>query len=140
MKKIINFINENKNYSVVIIRITLALVLLWFGINQIFIPDNFLGYVPPWAMPDHMHMLHFPVAGVNTIILFNGILETVIGIFLLLGYYTRIFAFIAAVHLLIITVSLGYNDVAIRDFGLTMMAVSLIFSGAGSFSLDKKKN
>ena len=35
-------------------------------------------------------------------------------------------------------VSLGFNDVTVRDFGLFMMAVSLIISGAGELSLDNK--
>ena len=140
MNKIINFLNKNKNYSVVIIRIGVALVLLWFGVNQIFDSDSFLGYVPAWAMPNHMHMMHLPQIEINTIIIFNGISEIIIGLFLLVGLYTRIFAFIAAIHLFIIAVSLGYNDIAVRDFGLALMAVSLIFSGAGSLSLDSKKD
>src|SRR3989338_2681709 len=121
MNKIKNFIEQNQKYSVAIIRIGLALVLLWFGINQAFDSDSFLGYIPAWAMPNHMHMMHFPQIEINTIIIFNGISEIIIGLFLLVGLYTRIFAFIAAMHLFII-------------------AVSLIFSGAGSLSLDSKKD
>ena|SRR3990167_8087030 len=139
MNQIKNFIEQNQKYSVAIIRIGLALVLLWFGINQAFDSDSFLGYVPAWAMPDHMHMMHFPQIEINTIIIFNGISEIVMGLFLLVGLYARIFAFIAAMHLFIIAVSLGYNDIAVRDFGLALMAVSLVFSGAGSLSLDRKK-
>ena len=139
MNQIKNFIERNQEYSVAIIRIGLALVLLWFGINQAFDSDSFLGYVPAWAMPDHMHMMHFPQIEINTIIIFNGISEIVMGLFLLVGLYARIFAFIAAMHLFIIAVSLGYNDIAVRDFGLALMAVSLVFSGAGSLSLDRKK-
>ncbi len=148
MDKIINFLNKNKKYSVVIIRIGLALVLLWFGINQTFDSDSFLGYVPAWAMPHPAHMMHFPpvhvmhnsTINVNAIIMLNGAFETIIGLFLLIGLYTRILAFIAAIHLFIIAFSLGYNDIAVRDFGLALMAVSLVFSGAGSLSLDSKKD
>ena len=147
MGKIKNFIAKNKNYSVPIIRAGLALVLLWFGLNQIFDSGSFLGYVPPWAMPHPEHMMHFPPIhvshsdsfNVNSIIISNGILEAIIGFFLLIGLHTRIFAFIAALHLFVISVSLGYNDIAVRDLGLTLMAVSLIFSGGGEFSLDNKK-
>ena len=148
MEKIKKFITENKDCSVVIIRIGLALVLLWFGVNQVFDSDSFLGYMPAWAMPHPAHMMHFPpvhvmhspIINVNAIIIFNGISEIVIGMFLLAGLYTRIFAFIAAMHLFIIAFSLGYNDIAVRDFGLALMAVSLIFSGAGSLSFDSKKD
>lgn len=151
MDKIINFLNKNKNHSADIVRIGLALVLLWFGTNQVFDSGSFLGYMPAWAMPHPAHMMHFPpihvmhssTINVNSIIIFNGISEIIIGLFLLIGLYTRIFAFIAAIHLFIIAFSLGYNDITVRDFGLALMAVSLVFSGSGELSLDnrlRKKN
>jgi uncharacterized membrane protein YphA (DoxX/SURF4 family) len=147
MKKIIKLIEKNQKYSVTIIRLGIALVLLWFGINQMLDSGSFIGYVPPWAMPHPAHMMHFPPihaahdAGfdVNLMIRANGLLETIIGLFLLVGLYTRAFAFVATIHLFIISISLGYNDVAIRDFGLTLMALSLVFSGAGVLSFDNKK-
>jgi len=132
MDKIIDFINKNKDYSVPIIRISLALVLLWFGIDEIINPENWFGYIPSWISS----IIPF---NIETFILLNGIFEIIIGALLLIGLKTRIVAFIAALHLLSITVAVGYNDVAVRDFGLTLMAVSLIFSGAGVFSLDNKK-
>jgi len=132
MDKIINFINKNKDYSVPIIRISLALVLLWFGIDEIINPENWFGYIPGQLS----YILPFSL---ETFIFLNGIFEIIIGVLLLSGFYTRIVAFVAALHLLSITIAVGYNDVSVRDFGLTLMAVSLIFSGAGSFSLDNKK-
>ena len=129
MSNIINFITKNKEYSIVIVRVGLSLVLLWFGINQIINPESFLGYVPQWL---------FQSPSVHLILMATGVFETIIGFLLLIGIYTRIVALIAALHLLSIALSLGYNDVAIRDLGLTAMAVSLIFSGAGELSLDNK--
>ena len=122
---------KNKDYSIPIIRISLALVLLWFGIDEIINPENWFGYVPSWLSN---------VLPLDLFFILNGTLEIVVGFLLLIGLKTRIVAFIAALHLLSITVVVGYNDVGVRDFGLTMMAVSLIFSGAGVLSLDNKKN
>jgi len=129
MNKIIDFINKNKDYSIPIIRISLALVLLWFGIDEVTHPENWFGYIPSW--------LNLPFS-LNVFFVLNGIFEIIIGALLLIGLKTRIVAFIAALHLLSITIAVGYNDVGVRDFGLTLMAVSLIFSGAGIFSLDNK--
>ena len=126
------FFIKNKKYSVFIIRIGLALVLLWFGIDEIINPENWFGYIPQWLIS----ILPFSL---KTFFILNGIFEMVIGLLLLIGLYTRIFAFIAALHLLIITLSLGYNDIAIRDFGLTLMAISLVFSGSGNLSLDSQR-
>jgi len=104
---------------------------LWIGIDEILNPENWFGYIPSWIYS----ILPFSL---QTFIFLNGIFEIMIGILLLLGVYTRIVAFIATLYLLVISLSIGYNDIAIRDLGLTMMAISLIFSGAGTFSLDNK--
>jgi len=147
MKNIKDFFIENKDYSIVIVRIGLALVLLWFGTHQLINPESFLGYIPQWLYSHEPQMMHehslqlmhnIPKPSVHFILMFNGIFEVIIGSLLLIGIYTRIIASIAALHLFFIALSLGYNDIAIRDLGLTMMAVSLIFSGAGILSLDNK--
>jgi len=131
IKEINVFINKNKNYSITIIRIGLALVLLWFGIDEILRPENWFDYVPAWISS----ILPFSL---KSFFILNGTFEIIMGTLLLVGTYTRIVAFIVALHLLSITLSIGYNDVAVRDFGLTMMAVSLVFSGAGVLSFDNK--
>jgi len=132
MQKIRNFIINNKFYATVVIRISLALVLLWFGIDQILNPGNWFGYIP-------LSISSIIPFNLGTLILLNGIIEIIMGVLLLIGLYTRIIAFIAALHLLSITIAVGYNEIGVRDFGLTMMAISLIFSGAGVLSLDDKK-
>jgi len=128
MANIKEFFVKNKDYSTVIIRIGLALVLLWFGLDEIINPENWFGYFPNTLVS----LLPFSL---ETFFMINGILEILAGILLLVGFKTRIVAFIVALHLLSITIAIGYNDIGIRDFGLTVMAVSLIFSGSGKFSL-----
>ena len=132
MANIKEFFIKNKDYSTAIIRISLALVLLWFGIDEIVNPENWFGYFPESLTS----LLPFSL---ETFFMINGIFEILVGILLLIGFYTRIIAFIVAFHLLSITIAVGYNDIGIRDFGLTLMAVSLIFSGAGVLSLDNKR-
>ena len=132
MNQIKEFIIKNKDYSVAIIRIGLALVLLWFGIDEILNPENWFGYFPNSLTA----LLPFSL---ETFFIINGIFEIIVGILLFVGFKTRIIAFIAALHLLSITIAIGYNDIGVRDLGLTLMAVSLIFSGAGVLSLDNKR-
>ena|SRR3989338_857751 len=148
MNKITGFVEENKKYSAAIIRVGVAFVLLWFGINQLVNPESFLGYIPQWLYPHDAQMQHghpmqlmhnIPVPSVHTVLMGNGIFETTAGILLLIGLFTRVTAFIAALHLLVIAFSLGYNDIAIRDIGLAIMAFSLVFSGAGPLSMDSKR-
>jgi len=108
------------------------LVLLWFGIDEIVNPENWFGYFPQSLIT----LLPF---GLKTFFIINGSFEIIVGILLFVGFYTRIIAFIAALHLLSITIAVGYNEIGVRDFGLTIMAISLIFSGAGVLSLDNKR-
>ena len=147
MEKIKNFIEKNKKYSTDIIRVALSIVFLWFGINQIINPESFLGYVPQWLYPHGSQMMHehplqfmhnIPSHSLHITIMANGIFETIFGILLVIGIFTRIAAFLLALHLFGIAFSLGYNDVAVRDFGLALATASLIFSGAGQLSLDNK--
>ena len=152
MNKITGFAEKNQKYSATIIRVGIAFVLLWFGINQLVNPESFLGYMPHWLYPhahdaqmQHEHpmqlMHNIPIPSAHAAIMSNGIFETAAGILLLIGLFTRVTAFIAALHLLVIASFLGYNDIAIRDVGMAIMAASLVFSGAGPLSIDgKRKN
>ncbi len=146
MSKLKKFIEKNKKYSTDLVRIAVSLVFLWFGISQLVNPESFLGYVPIWLYPHEPQMMHehpmqfmhnIPAIPIPAIVMLNGVFETIFGIFLILGLFTRIAAFLLALHLLAISLSLGYNDIAVRDFGLALATLSLVFSGAGEFSLDK---
>ncbi|MBL7056377.1 DoxX family protein [Candidatus Woesearchaeota archaeon] len=148
IKKIKLFLEDNKKYSVTIIRIGIALVLLWFGIHQLINPESFLSYVPEALYQHPTEMMHehslqmmhnIEKPSVHFLVMGNGVFETIAGLFLLLGFYTRIIAFVTFLHLFLIALSLGYNDLMIRDLGLSIMLLSLVFSGAGKFSLDNKK-
>ena len=148
INKIMGFIGQNQKYSAAIIRIGIAFVLLWFGINQLVNPESFLGYMPHWLYPHDAQMQHehpmqlmhnIPIPSAHTILMSNGIFEAIAGILLLIGLFTRVIAFIAALHLLVIASFLGYNDIAVRDIGLAIMAASLVLSGAGPLSMDSKR-
>ncbi|MAF35361.1 hypothetical protein CMO91_05975 [Candidatus Woesearchaeota archaeon] len=105
-------------YAPVVVRVGVSLVFIWFGINQLLSPETFLGYVP--VMLD---------AYAETLLLVNGIAELVLGIILLSGFLTRPAALLLALHLAGITVSLGYNEIAVRDFGLVLATLSVFLHG-----------
>ena len=119
-----------KAYAPIVLRMGISLVLLWFGLNQIFNSDYFLGYAPDFAF-------NLPIQ-VSTLIVLNGIFETLVGGFLLAGLFTRIAAIVIAIHLLGIAISLGYNDIAIRDLGLSTAAVAIFLHGPDRWCFDKK--
>ena len=89
-------------------------MFLWFGINQIFDPIAFIGYVPDF------------ISSVYTAVLFNGIFELIFGLMLLFGYHTKIASLVLGIHLFTITLSLGYNEIAVRDLGLTLATFAIM--------------
>lgn len=122
-----------KDYAPVIVRIGISLVFLWFGINQLFDSSSFLGYLPEWSYNNPLIQLN-PA----TLIFFNGSFEAVFGLLLLLGLLVRLSSLLLALHLLGIAISLGYNDVFVRDIGLVLATLSVFLNGADRLSLNKK--
>ncbi len=120
--------DKYKPLAPAIVRIGLGLVFLWFGLTQIFNGQSFLGYLPSFAE-------QIPLAPL-TIILLNGILDTIIGLFYTLGILTRLTAFVAAVHLCIVVIGLGYNDIAVRDLGLMIMSLTVMINGPDHWTFD----
>tara|TARA_Y100000310_G_scaffold342814_1_gene447594 strand:+ start:10132 stop:10515 length:384 start_codon:yes stop_codon:yes gene_type:complete len=118
-------------YAPMLLRYGIAAVFLWFGLNQMFNTVNFIAYLPTWAM-------NLPIAA-ETFVIANGIFETVFGICLALGLWTRFSAAVLGLHLLGIIHSLGYNDVAVRDLGLFFATASIFLNGPDEWSWDRKK-
>ncbi len=122
-----------KDISPFLIRIGLGIVVLWFSINQILNPTNWT-----FLVPGYTNFLN-PA----DVIYINAALEAIIGLLFILGFFTRIIALIFSIHLIPIIIALGYGPIAVRDFGLLMASLSLVFSGSGNFTLVnfiKRKN
>lgn len=120
--------DKYKPFAPAIVRLGLGLVFLWFGLTQIFNGQSFLGYLPSFAK-------QIPLAPL-TLILLNGILDTVIGLFYIIGILTRLTAFVAMLHLCLVVIGLGYNDIAVRDVGLIIMSLSVMINGADYWTFD----
>ncbi|MBI4155233.1 DoxX family membrane protein [Candidatus Woesearchaeota archaeon] len=116
-------------YGPLVLRLGLAIVLLWFGINEVLNPLLMAGYIPNW-------FTNLSPISINSFMILNGSFEILLGILLVLGLFTRIAAILTTLHLLFIIIALGYNEIAIRDFGLFMAALSLSLTKECYLSLD----
>ena len=120
-----------KEHATVSIRLGLGVVFGWFGVDKFIHPEAWFKWVPAWVsgiapVPPNMMMYA------------QGGLEVLIALFLVLGLFTRVIAVIASVLLAgIILSSGGIHDITIRDLGLFSAALSLAFSGASVFSIDR---
>jgi uncharacterized membrane protein YphA (DoxX/SURF4 family) len=74
----------------------------------------------------------------TTFVYLNGWFELVFGTLLIIGFHTRIVAFLLSVHLLGIVFTVGYNEIGVRDFGLTVALISIFLHGPSDWSLDAK--
>ena len=123
-------IEKYKEYSPLVLRIGIGMVFLWFGLTNIFNPQSLVGYLPKivYALPIE------PL----TLLFVNGIFEVIFGLLLLVGLFQRLVSFILFLHILIIMFGLGYNDIAVRDFGLALATFVIFLNGPDKFCLDKK--
>lgn len=123
--------NYSSQRGLFVIRVGLAGVLLWFGSQQLLHISYWIGYVPEYAVS---------LSGLNptTIVLFNGSAEVAFGVMLLLGLFTRISALVMGIHLALIALSLGVNEIGVRDWGLVAALFGIALAGPGEFSIDRR--
>lgn len=119
---------NSPEYASIVVRLSISLLFLWFGINQLSLPEDFLGYLPGFLLQQENPGLF---------VFLNGIFETVLGFMLLIGWKARWIALILSVHLLSIAVTLGYNDIFIRDAALTLVTFSIFLRGEDGWCLKK---
>ncbi len=106
--------------GMVVLRLGIAAVFLWFGFSQLFDSLAWVSIVPGWAVS----VFSIPPA---MIVMANGVAEVVLGSLLAMGLWVRVVSFLLALHLVPITLDMGFTAVGVRDFGLTMAAFALSF-------------
>lgn len=114
-----------------ILRIGLGIVFLIFGIGK------FTGDI--WAETiKAMPIFNSIPININTIVIIIGIMEVLTGLCLILGLFTRFFASLASLQLIMILILLKFGEV--RDIGLLAAALSLAISGSRFLSIDNLRN
>jgi uncharacterized membrane protein YphA (DoxX/SURF4 family) len=113
-------IKDNTKLANQILRIGLGLTIIWFGLTQLMNPQDWIGFLPEWA---------FTQTIISTIglVYINGIFETVTALMLIFNQHTKIASILLSIHMIFIIFHLGYNDLAVRDFGILVGLFALIF-------------
>ncbi len=123
MNKVTAFFENKSTWAPVILRIGLGAVFLWFGWSALTSTDMWIRLVPAWVS-----FIGTPEALVKA----HGVFEIVFGLLLILGVYGRLVAAILMFNLLH-TVFLVSGPTMIRDIGLTIALLSLVFNPGRSF-------
>ncbi len=118
-----------EEYSSLLLRLGLGSTFLYFGIYEKLLKPEITK-----AIFENLNVT-IPIPLGLFITLF-GILEVIIGSALILGFYTRIAAIIAALMIGTIIMQLGFLAVP-RDPALFAIALSLIMTGSTILSLDR---
>lgn len=124
-------------FAPLFLRLGLAAVFLIFGIQKLLQPGQ--GTAEVQLLTD------ISLADASAINYYFGLIEVAIAAALVLGFWTRFAAFLAAGMELVIFFSfltkygLSLNPDLYRDIGLFGAAVALFLLGAGKWALDKVK-
>ena len=128
MQKFISFL---ESYAPSVLRLGMSGVILWFSFQQFIHTQLWTAYVPDSAVA----MLHISA---TTLVYFNATFELVFGILLVIGWQTRIAAFLLALHLFDIMYVVGYGEISVRDFGLAVATFTVFMNGPDMFCIQGK--
>jgi uncharacterized membrane protein YphA (DoxX/SURF4 family) len=118
-----------KFISPAVLRVGIALVIIWFGFQQLLHPQMWLSYVP-------LSVVSFFHLSANFLVHLNGAFEIVFGAAMLLGIRTRLSALLLALHMFDITYIVGYGAIGMRDLGLSFALLAIFMHGPSPFSFD----
>lgn len=120
-----------RRFSPVVLRYGLVLLFLWFGLSQVTDPAGWVSWVPEWASG--------LFGGAATVVLLNGAFEVIFGVALAVGFYTRVSAFLLALHLFVLAFEIGYNDIGVRDFALAIATLAVALHGPDFLTVDARR-
>lgn len=121
--------NKYAYLAPIVLRIGISLVFLWFGYSQVSDQVQWTAYVPE-------SIVNLSGMKVETLVLLNGIFEIIFGAALLVGFWTRTAALLLAAHMLEITYIVGFDATGVRDFGISIAAISVFLYGKDRFTVD----
>ena len=123
--------SKSAEYAPIVLRFGLVFLFLWFGLSQVVNPESWTAWVPEWVSS-------IPGLNATSVVLINGVFETVGGILLAVGFWTRWVALALSLHLFFIAFEVGYNDIGVRDFALAVTGIALSLIGPDRYTLDSR--
>lgn len=110
-------------YSKLAIRLGLAFVFFWFGIDKFFHPSYWINaWIPEWTLALVAHL----GIGAMQFTYLNGVFEVLIGLSLVSGVFLRIFSLLGVLFLLAVMIFVGFSEITVRDIGLLGGLISLL--------------
>jgi uncharacterized membrane protein YphA (DoxX/SURF4 family) len=111
---------NRKEIGMLVLRLGLAALFLWFGFSELVDTLKWVSWVPTWAV----NLFHLSPA---MIVLLNGVVEVIGGSLLALDLFVPVVAFVLGLHLLIIVIDIGLDAVGVRDAAIMFATFALMF-------------
>ena len=120
-----------KDVSTKLLRISFAVMFLWFGVNQLLNPAAWTIFLPTWTG-------YFPIPG-EMLVQLNGWFEIVSAVALIIGVWVKPIAILLGLHLVGIAISVG-GATGVRDAVLAVMGFALAADEHDNWSLETRNN
>ncbi len=119
---------QSVKLSHTILRISLAIVFLWFGIDKFFHPDYWLNAWIPASVVQVAGLFHITA---YSLVYALAVFEVVVGVSFVTNMYIAVFGSLAFLFLAVIPLFQGLNEVLVRDIGLMGGLLALVFWPGG---------
>ncbi len=116
-----------------VLRIGMAVVILWFSLQQFLHNSVWVAYIPDSVVAiSHL--------SASNLVFLNAVFELVFGLALMFGFFTRFSALLLSLHLFDIMWVVGYGEIGVRDLGLAIGTFVVFMNGSDVFCLRQRED
>ena len=106
---------NSAKYSYLALRLGLAAVFLWFGVDKMIHPSYWLNI---WITPRVTDLISRTGLSGSQFIYLCGVFEALVGVSLAAGIFSKFFSALAILFLVGVAIFVSSGDVIVRDVGL----------------------
>ena len=115
---------QSLRYSNLFLRLGLAAVFIWFGVDKFLHPEYWLS---AWIPQSALSLASKVGIGGTDVVYAVGVFELLVGASVLSNVFIKIFSVLALLFLTTVLFTFGISEVLIRDIGLMGGLLSLLF-------------
>lgn len=115
---------QSLQYSNLFLRLGLAAVFIWFGVDKFLHPEYWLS---SWVPQNIISLASKAGISGMDVVYASGVFELLVGASVLSNIFIKIFSVLALVFLVTVLFTFGISEVLIRDIGLMGGFLALLF-------------
>ena len=115
---------QSLHYSNLFLRLGLAAVFIWFGVDKFLNPEYWLS---AWIPQNILSLASKAGISGTDVVYASGVFELLVGASVLSNIFIKIFSVLALIFLVMVLFTFGVNETLVRDIGLMGGFLSLLF-------------